>query len=428
MQALRNVRIIGALRTLCKGMGWALAVGVVGLLTACSPQKSHGITFSTWGSVDEIATLKPLLAEFERQNPDVPVTLIHIPDEYPHKLRLMAAGGALPDVMFLENQTLAGFAAKNVLRDLGERLQQDRELHEHDFFPASLDALRWQQRLYAIPRDVSNLVIYYNQDMFDRDGVAHPHPTWTYDDMVSKAKRLTHGERQFGIAFSHFPIYWLPYVWSEGGDVMDAAMTRSTLLSEPTRRGLQRYHDLRHRWHVAPTEQQVGNARPAQLFAQGKVAMIVGGRWLVPGFRTKLAFKWDVAPFPRGSAGSVVDSDASGWGISQQCQQPDKAWRLIQFLAGKQASTAFTASGLIVPARHDVAASGAFLQGKPASGQVFLDCLQTARPTLSPPAYDEILYDLIDTLPVAWNGEQSLDETLPALSQRMDQLLKEDHR
>jgi multiple sugar transport system substrate-binding protein len=398
------------------------------LLAACSQQTATGISFSTWGSVDEIATVKTLLAEFQRQNPDVPVTLIHIPDEYPHKLRLMAAGGAMPDVMFLENQTLAGFAAKGVLRDLDDRLQQDVELHEGDFFPASLTALRWQRQLFAVPRDVSNLVIYYNQDLFDKDGVGYPRANWTYDDMVAKAKQLTHGEQQFGMGFSPFPIYWLPYIWSEGGDVMDAGMQHSTLLSEPTRRGLQRYHDLRHRWHVAPTEAQVGNARPSQLFAQGKVAMIVGGRWLVPGYRQKLGFRWDVAPFPRGQAGSVVDADASGWGISKQCREPDKAWRLIRFLAGKQASSAFTASGLIVPARKDVAASPAFLQGKPASGAVFLDCLKTARPTLSPPAYDEILYDLIDTLPVAWNDEQSLDSVLPTLSKRMDVLLREDQR
>jgi multiple sugar transport system substrate-binding protein len=426
--SLRNVRIIRTLQTLCKGVRQSLCLGVVSLIAACSHQTASGLTFSTWGSVDEIATLKPLLAEFQRQNPDVPVTLVHIPDEYPHKLRLMAAGGALPDVMFLENQTLAGFAAKGVLRDLSEQLTTDTELHSETFFPASLQALTYHNALYAIPRDVSNLVIYYNQDLFDKDGVPYPRQDWTYEDMVASAKRLTHGEQQFGIGFSPFPLYWLPYIWSEGGDVMDAAMQRSTLLSEPTRRGLQRYHDLRHRWHVAPTEAQVGNARPSQLFAQGKVAMIVGGRWLVPGYRTKLAFRWDVAPFPRGQAGSIVDSDASGWGISHQCREPDKAWRLIRFLAGKQASTAFTASGLIVPARRDVAGSNAFLQGKPASGQVFLDCLKTARPTLSPPAYDEVLYDLIDTLPVAWNGEQTLDETLPPLAQRMDQLLREDRR
>jgi multiple sugar transport system substrate-binding protein len=424
----RNIRIIGALQALCKGVRLPAVLITAGLTLACGPTSSQGITFSTWGSVDEIATLKPLLAEFQRQNPDVPITLIHIPDEYPHKLRLMAAGGALPDVMFIENQTLAGFAAKGVMQDLGNRLKTDKTLHDGDFFPASLAALRWQDRLYAIPRDVSNLVIYYNQDLFDASGVPYPAANWTYEDMVAAAKRLTHGESQFGIAFSPFPLYWLPYVWSEGGDVMDARMQRSTLLSEPTRRGLQRYHDLRHRWHVAPTEAQVGNARPSQLFAQGKVAMIVGGRWLVPGYRTKLKQRWDVAPFPRGRAGTIVDADASGWAISRQCRDPEKAWRLIQFLAGRQASAAFTTSGLIVPARKDVAASDAFLQGKPASGQVFLDCLTTARPTLSPPAYDEILYDLIDTLPAAWEGEEPLDAVLPAVSARMDRLLREDQR
>ncbi|MBC7544527.1 MAG: sugar ABC transporter substrate-binding protein [Candidatus Sericytochromatia bacterium] len=398
------------------------------LLAACAPARHAGITFSTWGSVDEIATLKPLLAQFEKENPDVPVTLVHIPDEYPHKLRLMAAGGALPDVMFLESQTLAGFAARGVFRDLRPQLAADPLLRKDDFYPAALTALSWQDALYAVPRDVSNLVIYYNRDMFDKDGVPYPKADWTYNGMVATAKRLTHGEKQFGIGFSPYPIYWLPYIWSEGGDVMDAAMTRSTLLEPATLSGLQRYHDLRHRWHVAPTEAQVGNARPSQLFAQGKVAMMIGGRWVVPGFRQKLAFNWDVAPFPHGKAGSVVDADASGWGIATRCKEPDKAWRLVRFLAAKPAITAFTTSGLIVPARKDVAVSPAFLQGKPASSRVFLNVLDTARPTLSPPAYDEILYDLIDNLPTAWNAEKPLIDVLRPLSQRIDRLLAEEHR
>ena len=42
-----------------------------------------------------------------------------------------------------------------------------------------------------------------------------------------------------------------------------------------------------------------------QLFAQGKIAMFVSGRWSVPAFRQKLTFKWDIRPFPKGPAGSI---------------------------------------------------------------------------------------------------------------------------
>jgi multiple sugar transport system substrate-binding protein len=397
----------------------AMAVG------ACAPAESEALRFSTWGSLDEISTLKPLLAEFERQNPDVPVELIHIPDEYPHKIRLMAAARKMPDVLFMESQILPGFAKSGVLRDLSPFLDSDPELKRDDFYRPVMEAMSWKGTLYGVPRDLSNLVMFYNRRLFDEAGVPYPEPDWTYEDMVAKAKRLTQGD-QFGVGFAPYPLYWLPYLWSDGGDLLNPERTRSTLLEPASLAALQRYRDLRFKHHVAPTEAQVGNARMSQLFAQGKLAMMVGGRWVVPGFRKKLDFPWDVASFPRGKAGSIVDADASGWCISASSTQPEKAWRLIRFLAGKQAISAFTESGLIVPSRPDVANSPAFKSGPPASSQVFLDVIDSARPTPTTPSYDEIQYELIDGLGPAWNGEEELEDALKPIVKRIDALLQEE--
>lgn len=410
-----------------------LRKGIVALMlllaSGCAHPTDRALTFSTWGSIDEIETLKPLLAEFQRENPDVPVTLVHIPDEYPHKVRLMAASHTIPDVLFMENQTLPGFADRGVLRDLGPFLAHDKGLKATDFYPQVLQALSWKKKLYGIPRDLSNLVIYYNKQLFDQAHVAYPTSHWTYEDMVARAERLTRTDNQWGIGFAPYPLYWLPYLWSDGADVMDSGLKRCTLLDPPALQALHRYLDLRTKYHVAPTEAEVGNARMAQLFAQGKLAMMVGGRWSVPGFRKKITFPWDVAPFPMGKSGSVVDADASGWSISAACSQPDRAWRLIRFLASKKAIAAFSASGLIVPSRPDVAESNAFKGGgPPESSQVFLDVIKTARPTLTPPSYDEIEYELIDGMTPAWNGEERLEDNLRPIVKRIDALLREDQQ
>jgi multiple sugar transport system substrate-binding protein len=398
------------------------------VLAGCAGPDDRALTFSTWGSIDEIDTLKPLLAEFQREHPDIPVRLIHIPDEYPHKIRLLAASRQMPDVLFMENQTLPGFARRGVLRDLGPYLAKDPELKASDFYPQVMRAMSVGGTLYGIPRDLSNLVMYYNKRLFDQAGVPYPTAGWTYEDLVAKARRLTRGDDQFGVGFAPYPLYWLHYLWSDGADVMDPAMTRCTLLDPPALAAMRRYLDLRWKHHVAPTEAQVGNARMSQLFAQGKLAMMVGGRWVVPGFRKKLDFPWDVAPFPRGKVGSVVDADASGWCIARSCQEPEKAWRLIRFLASKKAITAFTESGLIVPSRPDVADTPVFKRGAPASSQVFLDAIATARPTLTPPSYDEIVYELIDGLGPAYNNEVPLEEALKPVVRRIDALLREDRR
>ncbi len=394
-------------------------------VSACAPAETQALRFSTWGSIDEIETLKPLLADFQRQNPDVPVELIHVPDAYPQSIRLMAAARKMPDVLFMESQLLPGFARRGVLRDLSPYLDSDPELGPDDFYRPVMDAMSWKGTQYGIPRDLSNLVMFYNRRLFDEAGVPYPESGWTYEDMVAKAKALTHGD-QFGVGFAPYPLYWLPYLWSDGGDLLNPERTRSTLLEPESLAALQRYRDLRFKHHVAPTEAQVGNARMSQLFAQGKLAMMVGGRWVVPSFRKKLDFPWDVAPFPRGKVGSIVDADASGWCISATSKHPEKAWRLIRFLAGRKAISAFTESGLIVPSRPDVANTAAFMAGSPESSRVFLDVIDAARPTPTTPSYDEIQYELIDGLGPAWNGEEDLATALKPIVERIDALLQEE--
>ena len=54
-----------------------------------TPQKTV-IQFSSWGSESEIKILKPILIEFEKQNPDIKVELLHIPQNYFQKIHLLS--------------------------------------------------------------------------------------------------------------------------------------------------------------------------------------------------------------------------------------------------------------------------------------------------------------------------------------------------
>ncbi len=401
----------------------------------CAPRSAApkgGLTFSTWGSIDEMAILKPILADFTRQT-HIPVALIHIPDQYPHKLRLMVAARTVPDVMFIANEDLPGFANHGVFRDLGPFLAKDPGLRRSDFYPQALSAMSWKGRLYALPRDLSNLVVFYNKDLFRAAGVPFPKSDWTFSDLMRIAPKLTcrHAgcnPEHWAIGFQPNPLVWTPYVWSFGGDVMNAAMTRCTLTDPPALAALHFYVDLRNKYHYAPTDTEAGNATMTQLFATGRLALFVYGRWAVPGYRKNISFDWDVVPFPRGPAGSIVDTDASGWAIASATRHPQRAWKLVRFLASRTSIEKFTRSGLIVPARPDVANSPAFLAGKPAHSKVFLDVIKTGRPTRIPLSYDEITWDLIDDLEPAWTGQQPIGRALPPVAARITALLQEDHQ
>lgn len=400
-------------------------------LSGCAAGASQEITLASWGSVEEIGLLKPLLAQYNKEHPAMPVRLLHIPDGYFQKLHLLYAAGQGPDVAFMNNWQLPTYAAGGELQDLTPFLSSSKALQADAFVPASLDACKYQGNLFAIPRDVSNLVVYVNEDQFKAAGVPLPANDWTMDDLMAIGPKFVKDDDgdgaldRWAISADPRPLFWLPFVWSSGGDLLSADLKQFTLDQPAAVQGLQTFADLRGKRHLSPRETETGGAAMGQLFAQSKLAMFVSGRWSVPAFREKLTFKWDIRPFPRGAAGSIVDADASGWAISKSSRHQQDAWQLIEWLAGKQAATAFTSGGLVIPARRDVGQSDTFLQpGKaPASARVFLDTLTTARPLRTPPTWGELNGEIEQALGPVWQGRTSLADGLSGLRRRVEPLL-----
>lgn len=310
------------------------------------------IQFASWGSKSEIDILKPLLEDFETQNPDIKIEFMHIPQNYFQKIHLLFASNTSPDVIFINNLFLPVYANAGVLEDLS-----GTDINRNDFYEKSLEPLSWNGKLFAVPRDVSNLVIYYNKDLFKSAGISYPANDWTFDDFLSAAKKLTHRPDIFGISFEEDSLFYLPYLMSEGGGILSDDLSRLTIDETASQKGLKFYADLRKKYRVAPQKSESASATMAQMFLQGRLAMHLSGRWLVPKYREEAVFEWDVAPFPKGDAGSVVPMDASGWAISKTSKHKPEALKLIKFLSSKNSIEKLTKSGLIIPARKDCANS-----------------------------------------------------------------------
>lgn len=344
------------------------------------------IQFSSWGSQSEVAILKPILAEFEKENPDIKVEFVHIPQNYFQKLHLLFASNLAPDVLFINNLYLPIYANAGMLE----------ELPKNDvFFEKALQSLSYNGKLYAIPRDVSNLVIYYNKDLFDKYVVPYPNKHWTFDDFLITAQKLTRDTNNdkktdvWGISFEENLFYCLPYLMSEGGGILSDDLKKIIIDSPESQKGLQFYADLRNKYHVAPTAAQSASATMAQMFLQSKLAMYLSGRWMVPKFSADAKFDWNVINFPAGDKGSIVPLDASGWAVAKSSNHKKEAIRLIEFLSSKESIEKFTKSGLIVPARIDVA-EGDFAK----DNKVFIDVIKTSKPTPVSIDYSEILDEL----------------------------------
>ena len=363
--------------------------GLICLLCACNPKENRTVIhFASWGSKSEIDIIKPLLEDFEEENPDIKVDFMHIPQNYFQKIHLLFASNTPPDVIFINNLYLPVYANADVLEPIGDNA--DCSFYEENV----LKSLSWNGKLYAVPRDVSNLVIFYNKNLFDKAGLSYPSDKWTFQEFLEMAKKLTVDGR-FGVSFEEDSLFFLPYLMSEGGGILSDDLSRIIIDELQSVKGLKFYADLRKKYHVAPKAEESASATMAQMFLQGKIAMHLSGRWLVPKYREEADFDWDIAPFPKGDKGSIVQLDSSGWAVSKNSKHKKEAFMLVNYLSSKQSIEKLTKSGLIVPARQDVQNSEYFLDNKkPEHAKVFLDVIKTSKPTPVNVNYRAVVDDL----------------------------------
>lgn len=364
------------------------------VIFAHKPEQKITLQFATWGSESELKILKPLLNEYKAENPDTIVELLHIPQNYFQKIHLLFASNTAPDVIFINNQYLPIYANAGVLEDL---TPYSKELELENFYEKSIDSMKWKNKIYAVPRDISNLVVYYNKDLFNKNNIKYPNNNWNFNDFLNTAKRLTQNE-VFGVSFDEEPLYYIQYMTSVGGWTKDDTQNyfKQNVLNSPQNKyGLNFYADLRKKYHYAPRREDAGSATMAQMFLQGKIGMYISGRWMVPKIRQEAKFDWDIAEFPSGKTGGSIPLDASGWAISKNSKHKIQALSLIKFLSSEKSSQLFTSSGLIVPARKNVANSNIFLDNKkPKNSIVFLKIIEKSIPTPVTINYREILDDL----------------------------------
>lgn len=325
------------------------------------------LKFSTWGSASEMSILAPIIKDFENSHKGVKVEVLHIPQDYFQKLHLLFASNMEPDVVLINNQNIPVYS--KFLTNLEEIIDKK------NYYNKSIECMTYENKLYAVPRDCSGLVIYYNKDIFDKYGVSYPTTTWSLDDLLNTSKKLTKNGC-WGISYEPSIYYALPFMHTFGGGVYNG--TGYIGENKDTVKGLNFYNDLAYKYHYAPMPSEVGSKTLAQMFLEGNLAMHLSGRWMIPKYRTSAKFRWDVVNFPDYKA----TNDATGWAISKRSHNKKLAKEFVQYLSSRNSINKFSEDGLIVPARKDVANSKMFLTGEPKNSKVFIDSVEKANITI----------------------------------------------
>ncbi|MEK6571531.1 MAG: sugar ABC transporter substrate-binding protein, partial [Bacteroidota bacterium] len=302
---------------------------------------------------------------------------------YDQRLLVQAAAGNLPDVMHLHNQNIRSFVHKELLEDLTPFVERDTSFHLDAFFPNLVKTCAVQDRLFGIPHNFSTLVLYYNKDHFDAEGIPYPDSTWDWNKLVEVAKQLTKRDATGKIVRygCNVHIIFFTMIYQNGGSLLNEALDRCIIGSREAAETLQFLVDLSEKYHVTWNSLSPG-IQWDDMYAGGRCSMLANGRWAAAWYAKYMPQRsMDIAPLPRGKY-RVGGITAHMMSMSAEGKKKQEAWEFIKFLVGKEGQVMVSDDGNNIPALREVAESDLFLKNKNTpllNNRVFLDEIPHAR-------------------------------------------------
>ncbi|GEA87534.1 hypothetical protein CCE01nite_14830 [Cellulomonas cellasea] len=412
----------------------ALLVALALASAACtsSPPEGDGtaeVELVYFGDPVEARGYEAMVTSFEAQDPGVDVQTSPVASKADLLARLTTrfAAGDPPDVFLLNYREYAQFAAEGVLADV-QPLLDASDLDEGDFFPAPLDAFRFDGTdLTCMPQNVSSLVVYANVDLLRERGVELPTAGWTWDDLVAAASRVTDPAADvYGLGTVASLPRLAPFVWSNGGSVVDDETDphRLTLDEPAAREALDFFLDLALVHQVTPPVAAEESLDAFSRFLAGGVGLYLDSRRAVPAILDGADFAWTALPLPvapGGEPATILHADAYCIAADGDV---DAAWELVRYAMSADGQTIVAETGRIVPSRRDVAGTATFRDSAPPGvAETFLDNTTIVRATPHVAAWSQLEKVADDVLTEMFYGRVGREDGLRRLSEESTRLL-----
>ena len=157
---------------------------IASALSVCAAASTVELTMGTWRA-DDVAQLYNMLAEYKNFAPNVNITIHAItPPEYNATLRTQLDSGTGPDIIYSRS-----YATGIELMEAGHFADcSDIPGLLENFSAANLAP--WQMpdgRMFAVPFAAVSHAVYYNKDIFEKEGLQIPN---TWDEFIALCEAL----------------------------------------------------------------------------------------------------------------------------------------------------------------------------------------------------------------------------------------------
>ncbi len=303
--------------------------------------------WDTSDPTNEAPAFKELIKKFNAEYPNVKINYQSVPfGEAQNKFKTAAeAGQGAPDILRAEVAWVPEFAAAGHLYALdGTALLED-----NDYLETPLSSNVYDGKTYGVPQVTDTLGLMYNKELFEKAGIDEPPTTW--DEVEEDAALLKEKAGVEGIYVNSAGYFLLPFMYGEGGDLVDTGSKTIEVASDENKAGIKVAQDLVKSGAAPKPDANDSYGTMMTLFKEGKVAMIINGPWEVANISNDPKFggfeNLGIAPVPGGSAGAGAPVGGHNYVVYSGMDEAkaDAATAFIQFMTSAE-SEAYLADEL----------------------------------------------------------------------------------
>jgi multiple sugar transport system substrate-binding protein len=307
------------------------------LAVSCGEEQPERITISWWHFWTD-TNIKPvveqIVADFESKHPDVDVELVDLTWADGHdKIAIAFSSGSGPDIVELGSDWVLEFSSTGHLFDITDQVStiQDQYLM---WEPAV-----YEDRIYAFPWILGTRVLFSGTELLTRAGLDSNYSPATWDDLYESSKAISDKRNKiygFGSnAAERHRLYkkFLPFLWSNGGDILSDDGKKCLLDSPEALEALKFYLKL-CKTGLTDTQRRLEDA-----FIEGRIGFVLSGDWLlkrIANEKPDFAYSTHMMPVPEPGAPSISFAGGEYLAINAKSAHPDLALQLIEHICSPE--------------------------------------------------------------------------------------------
>ncbi len=377
-----------------------------------------------------------LVADFEKENPDIKVNAIYAGNYNDARIKALAALNsgkpAQTSVMFsIDIYELIEQGAIVPFDDVVETAEDKAWLKS--FYPALMENGKTKGKTWGIPFQRSTIVMYYNKDAFRAAGLDPENPPATWDELVSAGKKLTTKSggnvEQWGamIPSTGYPYWMFGALAMQNNQVLMNGDGNKTFFDAPaTIEALEFWKGLGEKHGIMPSGTiEWGTLR--QNFLEGKTAIMWHSTGNLTTVKKNAKFDFGVAMLPSNKRRGTPTGGGNFYIFKKSSPEERKAsLKLIKFLTQPERTGEWSMKTGYLGTRPDAYETAALKKyvGEFPPAAVARDQLKYATAELSTYQTGRVRKLLDDAIQSALTGAKSPSEALSAAQKQADRLLK----